>query len=214
MTVPVRSRGLRVLRGLVVATMSVTIAAFSHVAGGGLAPGVLGTVLALAFAILASIALSGRALSPVLTATAVGASQFVFHLLFSLGAELPASARGAHVGMLGMVMSGGQTTQLPDLGGAGTSAVTAMEGMSDARMWGGHLAAAVITTLLLLHGEKALLTLARIATSRLAIVIRIVVDALPVTRAAVSAAIGDRHGLRDLDVLLVARPHRGPPLAA
>lgn len=212
MTVRVTSRGLRVVRGLVVATLSVTIAAFSHVAGGGMEPGVLGTVLALAFAILASIALSARAVSVVPLAISVGLSQVVFHLLFSLGADLPASAAGTHVGMLGMVMSGGATATLPDLGG---STVHAMEGMSDARMWAGHLAAAVLTTLLLLHGERALLTVVRLAVARLAVVVRVLVAAPPVLAHSVAAAVGDRSGIRcPLDVLLASRPHRGPPLGA
>lgn len=209
MTVRVTSRGLRVLRGLVVATLSVTIAAFSHVAGGGLTPGVLGTVLALAFAVLISIALSGRALSLPPLAAAVVASQVVFHLLFSLGAALPASARGVHVGMLGMVMSGGSTATLPDLG---SSTVSAVEGLADARMWIGHLAAAVVTIMLLLHGERALVTVVRLAVGRLAVFVRVVVAPPALARHRVLAALGDRSGLRSLDVLLATRPHRGPPV--
>ncbi|MGA1813218.1 hypothetical protein VH571_12635 [Frondihabitans sp. 4ASC-45] len=209
MTVRVASRGLRVARGLIVATLSVAIAAFSHVAGGGMVPGLLGTVLALVFACLVCIALSARALAVVPLAVSVGVSQIVFHLLFSLGTSLPASAGDGHsVGMLGMVMSGGSTVRLPDVAG---SASHGMEGMSDTRMWLGHAVAALLTIALLLHGERALVTIARLAVARLALVSRILGFALFPDRHGLVRALADRRGIRRLGVLLAARPHRGPP---
>lgn len=213
MAVTVRSRGLRVVRGLLVASLSVVVAAFSHVAGGGAVPGALGTILALAFAILACIALSSRALSPVRLSISVACSQFVFHLLFSLGANLPAGAH-ASGGMFGMVMSGGAST-LPDFGSVGS--VVPAEAMSDARMWLGHAIAAVVTVAVLLHGERSLLLVARLGAARLAL-LAVVVDALPsslgVARHGVAIAVADLRGLRPLDVLLASRPHRGPPAVA
>ncbi|BDZ48139.1 hypothetical protein GCM10025867_03800 [Frondihabitans sucicola] len=213
MAVPVRSRGVRVVRGLLVACLSVLVAAFSHVAGGGVAPGALGTTLALTFAILACIALSSRALSPVRLSISVALSQFVFHVLFSLGADLPAGAADhGSVGMLGMVMSGGHTQVLPDFG---TPSGISAPAVSDARMWLGHACAALVTVALLLHGERAALTLVRLGGARLARLV-VVVEALPaslgVARHGVITAVGDLRGLRPLEVLLVSRPHRGPPL--
>lgn len=213
MAVRVPSRGARVVRGLVVASLSVVVAAFSHVVGGGAAPGALGTILALAFAILACTALGSRALSPVRLSLSVALSQFVFHVLFSLGSTVPAGA-AAHssAGMLGMVMSGGQTVTLPDLAAPG--AVPA-EAMSDARMWLGHAVAAAITVALLLRGERSLLTLLRLGGSRLTR-LAVIVDALPgapgVVRHSVVRAVADLRGLRSLVTLFATRPHRGPPV--
>lgn len=209
MTVRVGSRGVRVARGLLVASLSVTIAAFSHVAGGGMGPGVLGTVLALAFASLVCIALSSRALAVLPLALSVALSQIVFHLLFSLGASLPSSAESGHsVGMLGMAMSGGARVSLPEV-----TAVSGhgMEGMSDTRMWVGHAVAALLTIALLLHGERAVVTIARLAVARLALVSRILGFALFPDRHGLVRALADRRGIRRLGVLLAARPHRGPP---
>lgn len=194
------------------AILSVTIAAFSHVAGGGAAPGVLGTILAVVAAAFVSIALSSRALSTARLAVAVTISQFVFHLLFSLGADLPSAVAGEHVGMLGMVMSGGSASGLPALSGAPGPA---MDDMSDVRMWAGHAAAAVVTIALLLHGERAVLTLARLATSRLALLVTVVSalpQALPARRPTAALSTAAHRGLHRLDVMLVARPRRGPPV--
>lgn len=215
MAVTVRSRGVRVLRGLLVASLSVAVAAFSHVAGGGVAPGVLGTTLALTFAVLVCIALGSKALSPVRLSISVVLSQVVFHLLFSLGSSLPKGASGhSSTGMLGMAMSGGHTALLPHFVAAG---VVSTEVMSDARMWLGHGVAAAITIALVLRGESAFLGLIRLGGARLARVVR-VVDGLPatsgVTRHGVDAALDDVSGIRPLGVLLVSRPHRGPPVAA
>lgn len=216
MAVRVRSRGVRVVRGLLVAGLSVTVAAFSHVAAGGASPGVLGAVLATAFAALLCIGLGSRALSPVRLSISVALSQFVFHVLFSFGAALPHGAAGhSSVGMLGMVMSGGQTTTLT--AGLTSGHAVPVEVMSDARMWLGHALAAAITVVLLLRGERAALTLGRLCRERLAR-LAVVVDALPaavgVAPHDVLTALADHRGLRDLGVLLVSRPHRGPPVVA
>lgn len=196
------------------------IAAFSHVAGGGSNPGVLGVVLAMTFAVLSCIALSGRALSVGRLTLSVALSQFVFHLLFNLGADLPAGAAShGSVGMLGMVMSGGATQTLPAVGSAASASagVGGMDGMSDARMWLGHAVAAVLTIAVLLHGERAALTLGRLAGSRLARTVDVVgalPSALPIARHRVALVVADRRGVRLLEVLLAARPRRGPPVVA
>lgn len=206
------TRGARVLRGAVVAIIAVVTAAFSHVAAGGAAPGALGTGLALVFAVLVCIALAGRRLSAPRLGIAVALSQIVFHTLFSLGAAIP-SAHGQTVGMLGMVMTGGTEAHLPPLGSPGASAAFELEG---ARMWLGHAVAALATIVILLHGERALRALVRVATERLAVLVS-VVAALPGSPAPLRhhrvRVVADRRGIQPLDVLLSARPHRGPPLA-
>ncbi len=129
-----QSRGARVARGLGAAVSAVVIAALSHVAGGGAAPGLLGTALALAFAVLVCIALAGRRLTAGRTTVAVTLSQFVFHVLFSLGAALP-TAHGHDVSMLGMVMTGGHAATLPALG---TAHVDSGLEAAGAIMWAGR----------------------------------------------------------------------------
>ncbi|GAA4678941.1 hypothetical protein GCM10025780_24900 [Frondihabitans cladoniiphilus] len=195
------------------------IAALSHLAGGGSNPGVLGVVLSLAFAFLASAALAGRRLSTLRLSIAVGLSQFVFHVLFSLGAALPrVSASPAGAGspsMLGMVMSGGRRTTLPTL--TGGSPIDTMAGMSDASMWAGHALAAVVTIALLLHGGRSFTTLVRLARERLRLVVAVVLDlpeAAAERRHVVMRVLADRRGVRPTSILLTARPHRGPPVAA
>jgi hypothetical protein len=205
------TRGARVARGMTVAVIAVVTAAFSHVAAGGAAPGSLGTGLALAFAVLVSIALAGRRLSASRLAAAVVLSQAVFHVLFSLGAAIP-SANGHAVSMLGMVMSGGTESRLPALGSPGAASALELDG---ARMWLGHAVAAVATIVVLLHGERSLLALVRIGSERLAVLVS-AVFALPGGQAALRhqrvRVVADRRGIPPLEVLLSARPHRGPPV--
>ncbi|AMM19150.1 hypothetical protein AX769_02145 [Frondihabitans sp. PAMC 28766] len=207
------SRRARALRGLGVAVISVVTAALSHVIAGGAAPGGLGTGLALVFAILACTALAGRRLSTPRLIIAVALSQLVFHVLFSLGAAIP-EAHGHSVTMLGMVMSGGNTAHLPAL--TTPRGVSALE-VAGARMWLGHAVAAVATIVLLLHGERALAVLLRVAAERLAVLVSVVAalpSALALPRGRRLLALGDRRGVPSLDVLLSTRPHRGPPSPA
>jgi uncharacterized membrane protein (GlpM family) len=202
------------MRGTVVASLSVVVAAFSHVAGGGAAPGALGVILASTFSVLACIAVGSRPASPLRTTISVGLSQIVFHLVFSLGAHLPGDATSTGSGdMLGMVMSGGRTPHLPDLSTPGALSAAATD---DVRMWLGHALAAVVTILVLLHGERALLTVVRLGAARLlrlAIVSEALPAALGVARHVVVTALGDLRGVPSLDLLLASRPYRGPPLA-
>ncbi|GGF13162.1 hypothetical protein GCM10011399_03830 [Subtercola lobariae] len=142
------SRWARVLRGLTAAFVAVFVAGFSHVVGGGEAPGTVGVALALAFSAVVCVALAGKTLSLVRLAIAVAFSQLAFHLLFSVGAGagvgassggavggvgggeavLPGggSSGGSSGGMAGMGMGGG----IPGMGlGTGTG-MSGMPGMS------------------------------------------------------------------------------------
>jgi TRAP-type mannitol/chloroaromatic compound transport system permease small subunit len=208
-----QSRGARVVRGLGAAVSAVVIAALSHVAGGGAAPGLLGSALALAFAVLVCIALAGRRFSPARTTVAVTLSQFVFHVLFSLGAAIP-TAHGHDVSMLGMVMTGGNAATLPALG---TAHVDAGIEAAGAIMWAGHAMAAVATILLLLHGERGLFSVIRIATERLRVIVGFVcavARSASVSPHRVARALAEPGGLRPLDVLVSCQSHRGPPRVA
>ncbi len=79
------SRPARAMRGTLASAVAIFVAALFHVAGGGAAPGVVPLALSLAFATLASIALTSRRLSLWRLTVSVVLSQFLFHALFSLG---------------------------------------------------------------------------------------------------------------------------------
>ena len=116
--------------------------------------------------------------------------------------------------MLGMVMSGGHTTALPDF--SSPRAAAALE-KSSVQMWVGHAVAAVVTIIVLRYGERAFWRLVELAGARLAR-FAVVSDVLPetpgVSRHRILAALADREGLRPLDVLHSPRSHRGPPRVA
>lgn len=202
------TRWARLARGWSTAAVSVLVAAVSHLAGGGSPPGLLGAVLALTFAALASIALAGRTLSRLRLSLSVLVSQFAFHLLFGLGAgPTPAGTpgRGAahqHGAMLVEVAaSSGPPAAMPN-------------GVS---MWFAHAAAAVVTIILLRRGERAfwaLLALAR--TALVAVLLPLLDAACPASREPVRLrfALGDRPAPREPVVLLAGRSLRGPPALA
>ncbi|OII22442.1 hypothetical protein [Frigoribacterium sp. MCBA15_019] len=202
------TRAERFARGWLTAGASTLVAAFSHVAGGGMQPGVLGVVLALAVAVPVSIALAGVHLSTVRLAVAVALSQVAFHLLFSLGAEGGggASATGGHHSAL--VIS---TAADGSVSGAVAGAMV----MGGPAMWLAHALAAVITIVALRRGEGAAWALVRLAVRGLAVARLLTAGHRPevpvVRRPQTPTDVrprppGRRH--------LTARPRRGPPCPA
>jgi hypothetical protein len=191
------TRAERFARGWLTAGASTLVAAFSHVAGGGMQPGVLGVVLALAVAVPVSIALAGVHLSTVRLAVAVALSQVAFHLLFSLGAEGGggASATGGHHSAL--VIS---TAADGSVSGAVAGAMV----MGGPTMWLAHR-----------RGEGAEWALVRLAVRGLTVARLLTAGHRPegpvVRRPPTPAGVrprppGQRH--------LTARPRRGPPCPA
>jgi hypothetical protein len=202
------TRAERFARGWLTAGASTLVAAFSHVAGGGMQPGVLGVVLALAVAVPVSIALAGVHLSTVRLAVAVALSQVAFHLLFSLGAEGGggASATGGHHSAL--VIS---TAADGSVSGAVAGAMV----MGGPTMWLAHALAAVVTIVALRRGEGAAWALVRLAVRGLTVARLLTAGHRPegpvVRRPPTPAGVrprppGQRH--------LTARPRRGPPCPA
>lgn len=197
------SRWARVARGFLVAALSVFVATLSHVAAGGSAPGTIGLGIALTFATLASIAVSGRRPSLLRLATAVAVSQFAFHLLFSVGAST--------------------TSQFHQAGHHGAVSVTTgavSDGMqmnhADGWMWASHAVAAVLTTLFLWRGERAMWTVLAAASRHLFVVLIGAFVVLPVrpVAASLTAVPASVRTLRDdLGVVLSTLRHRGPPTA-
>ena len=123
------------LRGLGAGSAATLVAAASHSVAGGRVPSAVGITLALFFAVIVSIALTGRGLSAVRLAASVVVSQLAFHVVFStLGGAAEVITDGHH-----------QTVV------AGTAMVT----HASAEMWLAHAIAAVLTTLALVFGERA-----------------------------------------------------------
>lgn len=201
------TRWARLARGWFTAAVSVVVAAVSHLAGGGTLPGLLGAVLALTFAGLASVALAGKTLSRLRLSLSVLVSQFAFHLLFGLGsgpaaAALPPHGAHQHGAMLvEIAATSGSSTAMP----AGSS------------MWLAHAVAALVTIVLLRRGERAfwaLLALAR--TILVAVLLPLRATACPASLEPVRLrlALGESPVHRASVVLRAGRSLRGPPALA
>ena len=198
------TRWARLARGGLTASVAVFVAAFSHLVGGGSTPGLLGVVLALAFAVPVSIALAGKSLSLVRLSMSVGFSQFLFHLLFGLGAAgaptLTEAGSSHHAAVVSVAAAapGVATHGLAHLG---------------AWMWVAHALAAVGTIVALRRGEKAFWSLVEFTRIRLAAVLVAGFAVVPVRldAGAIRAALAAVFVPTDLDVLLSSTPRRGPP---
>ncbi|WP_223693162.1 hypothetical protein [Leifsonia poae] len=208
------SRWARVARGLLASGVAIFVAALFHVAGGGGAPGAVPIVLSLAFATLASIALTGRRLSLWRLTVSVTLSQFLFHLLFSLGGG---SATFSAVDGGGMVHLHPGSHLLMAVGDATHAGMGALP--TNAAMWVGHASAVLVTVIALRFGERAfwgLFDSTRFAIdSGFALLSKLVVLA-PVTLAfpPARAVESEPSRLRDFGIPLGRLRHRGPPLVA
>ncbi|KDP91386.1 MULTISPECIES: hypothetical protein [Clavibacter] len=203
------TRGVRVARGVVTSGVAILVAAVSHMAGGGEAPGVVGVVIAAAFALPVSTFLAGRTISVLRLAIAVAFSQGAFHLLFSVGAATTASTRmvGGHHGMGGSVLT--------TVAGGGTE-TAAMAGMHHGPgMWAAHVLAAAVTCVALRFGERAFWDLVALARTALVVVLHAVaLLASPAGELRHRVPAAWHPGLPDTGVALSSMPRRGPPASA
>ena len=148
------TRWARFARGWLAALFSTTVAAASHTLAGGNSPSAVSLVVALAFAGVACIALTGTTLSLTRLTASVALSQLAFHLLFStIG-----TSTGAPAQFTGSAHDHSATLTLGADAGSGAVAHHA-----DGWMWLGHAAAAVLTIVALRYGESAFWRLAAIA---------------------------------------------------
>lgn len=150
------TRWARVLRGQVVAIVSTFTAAFSHGFADGVHPPLVAMVLALAFSSVACVLLAGVRLSRTRLALSVAVSQLLYHGLFSLfgrAATATGTVSSGHHGTI--VFTPGTTEQL---------SFTA----SDQWMLAAHLAAAALTFVMLVRGERALLAISALRVMVLA----------------------------------------------
>lgn len=205
------TRWARFARGWIIALVSTLFAAVSHTVGGGAAPGALAVVLSLAFAGILCVGLAGRTLSRVRVILSVLLSQLIFHTLFSFG--------GAGGSLSPDVLTAGNTHNHSALAGlpwlADTTAVSHGAGHAGWMMWLAHTVAAVVTVAVLRHGEEAFWGFVEFSGRSIRALIQHAASTLPapptLRRAAVTAPCD---APPDLGVLLVARPHRGPPAFA
>lgn len=175
------SRASRVARGAVVASIATFTALLSHVVAGGEVPGWAGIAAPWILALMASTLLAGRTLSAFRLALSVGVSQLLFHTLFVMGAPVVAGAAS-----MPHDHHGAMTALAPALGASGTAAAFC----ADPLMWAMHGVAATLTTLLLLHGERAARTLLALAREVQAWARRLARRAAPALRTARSTSVG------------------------
>lgn len=199
------TRWARFARGWIAAIVATLVSALFHVASGGEAPAALGVLLALAFSGIACVLLAGTRLSLWRLSLSVTLSQFLFHALFGLGA-----ANGSAHGPIALAPHAHHLTHVGVA--ALTSGASHQHAMLTAGpvMWAGHAGAAVVTVLLLRHGERRYFSLLDRAGVRVA---RCLAAASPVPLDVTTArpVVPHVHVLRELDVLLGRMRHRGPP---
>jgi hypothetical protein len=204
----VTSRWARFVRGWATALVALFAAAFSHVVGGGEAPSALAIVIALAFSVVACVALAGKTLSLFRLVLSVGFSQLAFHLVFGIGA-----GSGSALVIHGSPHHGTMMISSADAL-AGSTAHAGMAG--GASMWIAHAVAAAVTILAIRRGELAFWTILRFAGSRLIAAFVAVFSATPIgldpTRA--RAALATAFLPTDLGVFSSILRHRGPPRLA
>lgn len=198
------TRWARFARGWLAALFSTTVAAASHTLAGGDGPSAVSLVVALAFAGVACIALTGTTLSLARLTASVALSQLAFHLLFStIGTSTAAVATGvgtAHDHSTTLVPG-------PDMG--------AVAHHSDGWMWVGHAAAAVLTIVALRYGEGAFWRLTGIALLFVrTLFVRVPAVPLIARPARRARVVGHLFVPRICVVLRTSLGLRGPPVAS
>ncbi len=144
-------RAIRALRAAIAAGVATHVALLSHVIGGGSAPDPLLVALVVTVSWIVCLALVGTRLSTARIAAAVTLSQVAFHATFAaLGGASSAN------GVVGHVHGGAYA--LPSADAALTSTPALLS--ADPLMWLAHGFAAALTTIALVHGERAVRAIA------------------------------------------------------
>lgn len=193
---PQVSRWSRVGRGALLAAFSVFVAAMSHLIAGGHSPALLATGLAFTFAVLASTFALGKHVTLARLIVAVGLSQVLFHLLFSVDAAGNAlvSGGGHHGGELTVT-----TGAIPPHNSEGLA------------MWIAHGVAAVVTVVAVRLMQRSLRRAG--FAPRLRFVDRALQVLVPVIVRR-STPVGFVEPTRlSLEHRVLAVPDRGPPVA-
>ena len=198
------TRWARFARGWLAALFSTLVAAVSHTLAGGTGPSFVSLVIAMAFAGVTCIALTGKSVSLPRMTVSVLFSQVAFHTLFSTistSAAAPHLAGGRH--------HHGAAVALISDGGA------PMAHHTDGWMWLGHALAAAITIVALRYGEGAFWRLRDIA----ALFVRTVFALLPVVPLLPRVirrplVVGHLFVPRICEFLRLSLGLRGPPVAS
>lgn len=191
-----RSRPARATRALLAAFFATSIAAVSHIAGGGETPAIGAIALAATFSLLVTLALVGRGLSVVRMSLAVVFSQFAFHTLFStLGGATTGSA---------LVDGHAHAASSISLAGGEVAATSSL-------MWFAHVVAAIATVAVLHRGEAAFWGMGRAALRFVAVALELTATPRAEVRRVVVVV---RHAASAHLVFLEGSlQHRGPPVA-
>ncbi len=172
---------LRLVRGGTAASIATAVALGGHLAGGGAMPAWLGILVPWWLAVAVCTLLAGTRFSLARMGVAVLASQALFHGLFSAGTpgdpgralvDPPGSHLGHGAGRAGHGAGGVVGHDAHGDGGEGVASVAdhALHGShSDLRMLLLHVLAAMVTAVLLQHGESVLMRCARLALTVLAV---------------------------------------------
>lgn len=175
---------LRLVRGGTAASIATAVALGGHLAGGGAMPAWLGILVPWWLAVAVCTLLAGTQFSLARMGVAVLASQALFHGLFSAGTpgdpgralvDPPGSHLGHGAGHAGHGNGGVAGHGTHGDGGEGVASVAdhALHGSHpDLRMLLLHVLAAMVTAVLLQHGESVLMRCARLALSVLAVLSR------------------------------------------
>lgn len=205
-------RWKQVVGTTLLALFATYVAAFSHLAGGGALPSPAVLAACVALSTLVCLGLAGRKLSLWRTAASVGLSQLLFHALFAGTTVTGAiTAGGAH-------RSGG-TLEMPAHGGMDVAELLLPSGTPPADhsawMWLAHLAAAVMTVLIVRNAESTVRTVRNCAVLLFAVLAMHLPVRVPITvDPRLSRSRFSRTRLpRDLRVLFSITRHRGPPLS-
>lgn len=200
------SRGPRLVRGALGASLATFVALLSHVAAGADMPGWLGIAVPWVLSVTVCTLLAGRRLSLVRLTMGVAASQFLFHVLFVLGTVTPSGAAvsaGHHHHHVPAVMT------LPVVGDHAAALHAGPE------MWVWHAVAGLATVAVLYRGERAVLRLRQMAGEFVAWAARVIIRTAPTSllTPAVPALTdtGARWRVAASPALSLVR-RRGPPL--
>lgn len=165
---------LRLLRGATAASVATGVALAGHVLGGGAMPGFLGIALPWWLSVTLCTVLAGSRFTLARMGGAVLASQALFHGLFLAGTpsgtgvvlrDPPGEHLNHHAGAHAATGTGDALTAHAAHGadGVGTAAAHALHGSGgDLQMLLGHVIAALLTTVVLQHGEDVLARCARL----------------------------------------------------
>jgi hypothetical protein len=203
-------RGARLARGSAIALFATFIASLAHTVGGGLAPGLLTVVLALAFSVPFAIATVGRQAGLVRASIAAIGAQLALHALYSLGpAGAPAqiTMTDASAGALHAHMSPHVHVE------QAAAEPAAAHGAHPATwMWLAHAAAAALTIVFIACTDRVLAAVVASARG-----IRLAWRLLTAPVAA-PRRVGTRRPEASTarlarDLHLLSRSHRGPPVA-